>query len=87
MSPDTFTSLDSQIIGVQGTEKYTDLDALYLTELFEYALDAKFDAYKTIQAWWLTELGFDNEAKQYTDLIVSVDAFDHLADICNTSTR
>jgi hypothetical protein len=67
--PDTFAGLESQIIGAEGTDIYTDLDALYLTELYEYALStsskANLQQYKLIHAWWLSEFGFTNEAQIY----------------------
>lgn len=74
-------------MGAQDTDIYTDLDALYLTELYEYASKSKHDTYKFIQAWWLTELGFTNEAKIYSDAITSTTELDKLSDICNTATR
>lgn len=81
------SSLESQqIVGAQDTDIYTDLDALYLTELYEYASKSKHDTYKFIQAWWLTELGFTNEAKIYSDAITSTTELDKLSDICNTAT-
>jgi hypothetical protein len=66
---------------------YTDLDALYLVELYEFATQSKYDTYKFIQAWWLSEFGFTNESKIYCDSIVSTKELNTLGDICNNTTR
>lgn len=76
MSPDS--SLESvQVLGAQGSDMYTDLDALYLSELYEFALSSSstkpsyLQNYKLIHAWWLSELGFTTESQIYCDSIVN----------------
>lgn len=93
LSPDTFMSLESQIIATEGIEMYMNLDALYLTELYEFGLSKNnLNQYKLILAWWLTQFGFTHESKVYCDMIskhVSSDElqqFKKLGEICNTST-
>ncbi|KAI9262452.1 Sec23-binding domain of Sec16-domain-containing protein [Helicostylum pulchrum] len=94
LSPDTFKSLESQIIAAEGVNMYMNLDALYLTELYEFGLSKKMilNQYKLILAWWLSEFGFAHESQVYRDMIaknVSSDELQQLkkiGEICNTST-
>lgn len=98
LSPDSFTGLESEIIGVtnKGIEMYTDLDALYLTELYELgcskSLKSSLNQYKFILSWWLSEFGFNAESESYLDAIkqnISSDRLQELkklGDICDTST-
>lgn len=72
MSPDTLGLGSSKLLG---HNKYSDLDALYLLELYEFALESKATIqqdYKLILAWWLTDLGFAEESQKYIDSIVQV---------------
>lgn len=78
LSPDTFSGLESSIIGAEGTDIYTDLDALYLTELYEYATKLNLRQYKLIHAWWLTELGLTEEAKVYSDALTDKTTLEEL---------
>lgn len=53
-----------------GDELYTDLDALYLVELYEFASKASLQQdFKLILAWWLTDLGFAEASQKYIDAI------------------
>jgi hypothetical protein len=72
LSPDTLGLDSSKLLG---DNKYSNLDALYLLELYEFALESKTTIqqdYKLILAWWLTELGFTEESQKYIDSIVHV---------------
>ncbi|KAG2231107.1 hypothetical protein INT48_008497 [Thamnidium elegans] len=95
LSPDTFKSLESQIIAAEGVDMYMNLDALYLTELYEFGLSKNIilNQYKLILAWWLSQFGFTHESQVYRDMIakhISSDELQQLkkiGEICNTSTN
>ncbi|KAI9320119.1 Sec23-binding domain of Sec16-domain-containing protein [Dichotomocladium elegans] len=55
-----------------------DLDACFLTELFEFAISIKqgglpslpfLQGYKLVHAWWLADLGYLSEAQRYCEAI------------------
>lgn len=72
MSPDTLGLGSSKLLD---NDAYSNLDNLYLLELYEFALESKATIqqdYKLILAWWLTELGFAEESQKYIDSIVRV---------------
>lgn len=54
-----------------GDNIYTELDELYLIELYEFASQSTTiqPDFKLILAWWLTVLGFTEESKAYCDSI------------------
>ncbi|KAI7851450.1 Sec23-binding domain of Sec16-domain-containing protein [Circinella umbellata] len=66
------------LIGAEGTTAFSDLDAYYLTELYEFALSTKpggasslpfLQGYKLVHAWWLADFGYLNEAQRYCEAI------------------
>ncbi|KAI7889323.1 Sec23-binding domain of Sec16-domain-containing protein [Mucor mucedo] len=65
LSPDTIKGLG----GIFSTEDKTDLDALYLTEFYEYACKIQLPQYKLMLAWWLIELDMTQEAAIYSDAL------------------
>lgn len=55
-----------------GDDLYTDLDTLFLCELYEFASKANVQQdFKLILAWWLSELGFTEESTKYCDSIAT----------------
>jgi hypothetical protein len=76
LSPDA--SIEQQerlsVIG-QSTDIYTDLDAIYLTEIYSLTLEnplKHLQAHRLIHAWWLSVLGLNDEANQYCKSIASI---------------
>ncbi|KAI8379686.1 Sec23-binding domain of Sec16-domain-containing protein [Radiomyces spectabilis] len=68
------------LIGAQGPHAYTQLDALYLTELYEFALATKqsspvplpfLQGYKFAHALWLADMGCVGEAQRYCEAIAN----------------
>lgn len=67
LSPDVSGLDNSKMIG---DDLYTDLDALYLVELYEFASKASIQQdFKLVLAWWLKDLGFSDESQKYTEAI------------------
>ncbi|KAK4520917.1 uncharacterized protein ATC70_006800 [Mucor velutinosus] len=67
LSPDVSGLDNSKLIG---DDLYTDLDALYLVELYEFASKASIQQdFKLVLAWWLKDLGFSAESQKYTEAI------------------
>lgn len=91
LSPDTFASRGG-ILCAEGTEIYTDLDALYLTELYEYGCKVQLPQYKLIHAWWLSEFEMTQEAQIYCDALAQnttledITGLKSLGEICDTVT-
>ncbi|KAI9491844.1 Sec23-binding domain of Sec16-domain-containing protein [Zychaea mexicana] len=68
------------LIGAEGTTAFSDLDAYYLTELYEFALSTKqggasslpfLQGYKLVHAWWLADFGYLTEAQRYCEAIAN----------------
>ncbi|KAF1806702.1 Sec23-binding domain of Sec16-domain-containing protein [Mucor lusitanicus] len=86
LSPDVSGLDNSKMIG---DDLYSDLDALYLAELYEFASKASIQQdFKLVLAWWLKDLGFSEESQKYTEAIGAklvdasgLDTLRHLGDI------
>ncbi|KAI8100131.1 Sec23-binding domain of Sec16-domain-containing protein [Halteromyces radiatus] len=72
--------LDGQLLGSQeGNDISSPLDALYISELFEFALSLDqrpsilpfLQGYKLVHAWWLSDAGYVKEASHYLQSIVN----------------
>lgn len=68
------------LLGADGPNASHDIDAYFLTELFEFALSTKqngavslpfLQGYKLMHAWWLADLGLLNLAQRYCESIAS----------------
>lgn len=68
------------LLGADGPNAFHDIDAYFLTELFEFALSTKqngaaslpfLQGYKLMHAWWLADLGLLNLAQRYCESIAS----------------
>lgn len=64
----------------------TDLDILYLMELYDFALSLKgndrsilsLQPFKLVHAWWLKDLGFVKESEIYVESVVNrIQSDDH----------
>ncbi|KAI8973399.1 Sec23-binding domain of Sec16-domain-containing protein [Mycotypha africana] len=69
LSPDVAALHSDKIVG---DNLYTDLDALYLAELYEFASKANVQQdFKLALAWWLSEFGMKDESQKYCNSIVN----------------
>ncbi|KAI9269365.1 Sec23-binding domain of Sec16-domain-containing protein [Sporodiniella umbellata] len=53
---------------------FDDLDLLYIMELYDFAVKedhASIQSYKFVHAWWLADLGFDQESQHYRESIAN----------------
>lgn len=73
LSPETsvLSGLDASITDAS----YTDLDLFYIAELYDFALKdgntPSLQTFKFIHAWWLADLGFEQESQAYCESIIN----------------
>ncbi|RCI06391.1 vesicle coat component [Rhizopus stolonifer] len=62
--------LDASIINVT----FTDLDLFYIMDLYDFAVKgdaASVQIFKFVHAWWLADLGFEEESQHYRESIAN----------------
>jgi hypothetical protein len=79
--PDDASVYPELLLGSQEGDVSAPLDALYLTEIYEFALSLEqqnkvtilpfLQGYKLVHAWWLADAGFIQEASLYLQAIIT----------------
>ncbi|CAG8698294.1 3678_t:CDS:2, partial [Ambispora leptoticha] len=76
-----FSLIGKDYLNSPFTGYFRDLDALHLTEIYEFGLTLNkndegglpfLQAYKLLYAWWLIDCGYTNEARRYCESIANI---------------